>query len=115
MYKLHLLTAKTLSYLYLLTAFTYTAGSYAGSNSGDVALGKQKSPSCIYCHGVTGKAPNPSYPNIDGQDAQYLYNAMKAYQDGHRTGPLADMMKAQLQHLNDQDLRDVAAYFSNAK
>ncbi|MGF1806922.1 cytochrome c, partial [Aliivibrio sifiae] len=44
----------------------------------------------------------------------YLYSSMKAYQNGERTGPLALMMKAQLQRLNDQDLKDIAAFYANA-
>lgn len=80
---------------------------------GDPELGKIKAPSCIFCHGQTGKAVKPSYPNINGQNAQYLYQSMKDYQQGNRTGPLAEMMKGQLSRLNDQDLKDIAAYFSS--
>ncbi|WP_394126013.1 c-type cytochrome [Vibrio hepatarius] len=80
---------------------------------GDAELGKVKSPSCIFCHGVDGAATNPSYPNIKGQNAQYLFQSMKDYQNGNRQGPLAEMMKAQLSRLNDDDLKDIAAYFSS--
>jgi cytochrome c553 len=38
---------------------------------------------------------------------------MKDYQNGNRQGALAEMMKAQLSRLNDQDLKDIAAYFSS--
>jgi cytochrome c553 len=38
---------------------------------------------------------------------------MKDYQQGNRTGALAEMMQAQLSKLNDQDLRDIAAYYSS--
>ncbi|WP_295893972.1 cytochrome c [uncultured Vibrio sp.] len=110
MYRTLLFLLKTMS-----TFALFTSISTAQSDFGDISLGKQKSPSCIFCHGANGIAPNSSYPNINGQDPLYLYNAMKAYQDGHRTGPLSEMMKAQLQRLNDEDLRDVAAYFSSAK
>ncbi|POF57790.1 cytochrome C554, partial [Vibrio vulnificus] len=51
-------------------------------------------------------------PHLAGQNEQYLFDSMKSYQNGQRTGPLADMMQAQLQRLNDQDLRDVAAYYA---
>lgn len=78
----------------------------------DPELGKIKAPSCVFCHGQTGEAVKPSYPNINGQNAQYLYQSMKDYQQGNRTGPLAEMMKGQLSRLNDQDLKDIAAYFS---
>ncbi|CAM2866760.1 cytochrome c553 [Vibrio fluvialis] len=38
---------------------------------------------------------------------------MKAYQNGERSGPLAQMMQAQLQKLNDEDLRDIAAFYAS--
>ncbi|MBR9786312.1 MAG: cytochrome c [Vibrionaceae bacterium] len=79
---------------------------------GDSAKGKIKSPSCVYCHGATGISENEAYPNLAGQDAQYLFNAMKAYQNSDRQGPLAEMMGGQLKMLNDDDLRDVAAFYS---
>jgi len=85
----------------------------ADTSFGDAELGKVKAPSCIFCHGVDGTASNLSYPNIKGQNPQYLYQSMKDYQNGNRQGPLAEMMKAQLSRLNDDDLKDIAAYFSS--
>ncbi|MBY8080975.1 hypothetical protein KW484_07230 [Vibrio fluvialis] len=38
---------------------------------------------------------------------------LKAYQNGERSGPLAQMMQAQLQKLNDEDLRDIAAFYAS--
>ncbi|MCK6263448.1 cytochrome c [Vibrio sp. ZSDE26] len=101
----------------LLILFGWSAN-IADSNAtpfGDPELGKLKAPSCVFCHGKTGISTNPSYPNIQGQNELYLYNAMKAYQNGERTGPLSEMMGQQLQRLNDQDLKDVASYFSQAE
>ncbi|ENM5858246.1 cytochrome c, partial [Vibrio mimicus] len=76
-------------------------------------LGQQKAPSCVFCHGSDGIATQPSYPNLNGLSEEYLFKSMKAYQNGERTGPMAEMMKAQLQRLNDQDLRDVAAFYAS--
>ncbi|EGU31546.1 cytochrome c553 [Vibrio ichthyoenteri ATCC 700023] len=79
---------------------------------GDAKLGKIKSPSCVFCHGQTGKASNPSYPNLNGQNAAYLYQSMLDYQQGKRTGGMAQMMGAQLRNLNEQDLKDIAAFYA---
>ncbi len=79
---------------------------------GDPVQGKIKSPSCVYCHGATGHSENEAYPRLAGQNAQYLYYAMKAYQNGERKGPLSEMMGAQLKMLNDGDLRYVAAFYA---
>ncbi|GLR73272.1 c-type cytochrome [Aliivibrio sifiae] len=96
------------NYIFLLSLISF------GAISGDAKLGQMKSPSCVYCHGTTGEAINSTYPNLDMQNEGYLYSSMKAYQNGERTGPLALMMKAQLQRLNDQDLKDIAAFYANA-
>lgn len=80
---------------------------------GDPDSGRIKSPSCVFCHGADGKALNPSYPDLHGQNEQYLFSAMKAYQNGDRIGPLAQMMRAQLQKLNDEDLHDIAAFYAS--
>lgn len=93
--------------LFLTIPFFVQAESF-----GDAELGKVKSPSCVFCHGTTGKAANPSYPNLNGQNAQYLYQSMLDYQQGKRTTSMAQMMAAQLRQLNDQDLRDIAAFYA---
>jgi len=78
----------------------------------DAKLGQLKSPSCQFCHTANG-ASEESYPILNGQNESYLFNTMKAYQQGNRTGPLGQMMQAQLQRLNDDDLKDIAAFYSN--
>ncbi|EOX4797813.1 c-type cytochrome [Vibrio alginolyticus] len=95
----------------LLISFIFSSAIHA-EPFGDADKGKIKSPSCVYCHGVTGIATNNTYPSLAGQNAQYLYNVMKSYQAGERKGPLAEMMAAQLKMLNDEDLRDVAAFYA---
>ncbi|MEF1291036.1 c-type cytochrome [Vibrio sp. M260118] len=101
-----------MKYIALLLSLTPLFAT-ASSEFGNAELGKVKAPSCVFCHGTDGTASNPSYPHLKGQNAQYLYQSMKDYQDGHRQGALAEMMKAQLSQLNDQDLRDIAAYFAS--
>lgn len=98
--------------LTLTVVLTFAAMTVHANEFGNPELGKIKSPSCVYCHGPKGQAVNPSYPNLQGQNAQYLFESMKAYQRGDRTGALADMMQAQLSKLNEQDLKDIAAYYT---
>ncbi len=98
---------RTLLFTSLIVSSTVYANPF-----GDAEKGKIKAPSCVYCHGSNGISSNGTYPNLAGQNPDYLYNSMKAYQDGLRTGSLAEMMKAQLRMLNDEDLRDVAAFFA---
>ncbi|WGY45318.1 cytochrome c [Vibrio sp. ABG19] len=90
--------------LITLTSFAY---------DGDPILGQTKIPSCPFCHGKDGIALQGRYPNLRGQDELYLLQAMRAYQNGDRNGPMARMMQIQLQRLNDEDLHDIAAYYAS--
>ncbi len=97
--------------LFVLLSLSYSHHALA-NDFGDPDLGKVKSPSCVFCHGANGQAVNPSYPNLNAQNAQYLFQSMRDYQQGNRSGPLAEMMQAQLSRLNEQDLKDIAAFYS---
>jgi cytochrome c553 len=48
-------------------------------------------------------------PKLGGQHAQYLADALKGYRAGLRSHPT---MRAQAATLSDQDIEDIAAYFS---
>jgi cytochrome c553 len=52
---------------------------------------------------------NPAWPNLAGQHADYLTNALKAFKAGDRKNDLMSPMAA---GLSDADMRNVAAYFS---
>ncbi len=80
---------------------------------GNPELGEMKAPSCIFCHNPNGAPNHADYPNLNGQNSLYLFNAMKAYQNDEREGAMAALMKAQLQHLTEQDLKDIAAFYSS--
>ncbi|MBC7002246.1 cytochrome c [Photobacterium sp. BZF1] len=100
------------SFLYIASTFSGSAAFAGSMPSGNYEDGKMKSFSCQFCHGQTGVAKKNGYPHINNQNALYLYNSMKAYQKGERTGVYGNMMKQQLSVLTDQDLADIAIYFS---
>ena len=68
---------------------------------------------CQGCHGIDGfKTAFPtvySVPKIGGQSYDYLVVALKAYRDGDRTN---ETMHAIASSLSDQDIDDLAAYYS---
>lgn len=74
-----------------------------------------KVPMCVGCHGIAGyKASFPtvySVPKIGGQNAKYIENALLAYKNGDRKHPT---MRAIAGSLSDQDIADLAAYYSQA-
>ncbi|EFM20539.1 MULTISPECIES: cytochrome c [Pantoea] len=81
--------------------------------AGDAQRGAQKAGSCMACHGAAGKAAVPLYPNLAGQHAPYLEQALHAYKKGERTGGQAEVMKAFVAGLSDSDIADLAAYYSS--
>ncbi|WON75969.1 cytochrome c [Serratia sp. UGAL515B_01] len=82
---------------------------------GDPAAGKDKSARCMACHGVDGKVSVPLYPNLAGQNAAYLEHSLQAYKKGERSGGQAEVMKAFVSGLSDQDIADLAAYYASLK
>ena len=80
---------------------------------GDAAAGKSKIAMCIGCHGIAGyQASFPEIykvPKISGQGAQYIVSALNAYKKGDRKHPT---MRGVAESLSDQDMADLAAYYS---
>ena len=79
---------------------------------GDPAAGRDKSFTCTGCHSIPGQRnAYPAYPipKLGGQNAQYLEAALRAYRDGMRQHPT---MHAQTAQFTDQDIQNVAAYYS---
>ena len=69
----------------------------------------EKLTTCAACHGSDGKSTQPIYPNLAGQYANYLEQALKEYRAGTRKNPI---MAAQATGLSDADIRELAAYFA---
>ena len=80
--------------------------------SGDINEGKTKSFVCSACHGSNGISPHTDYPNLAGQKEQYLINSLRAYQNKSRNNRL---MSPAVESLSNDDIKDLAAYYSNLK
>ena len=94
----------------LAIAFTALAVSAPVAVAGDAAAGAKKVGTCVACHGAKGVSANPLWPNLAGQKDQYLIKQMKAYRDGGRQDP---MMSPMAKPLSDEDIADIAAYYSS--
>jgi len=79
---------------------------------GDAAAGESKAGVCVVCHGANGMSPNDAWPNLAGQGNGYLVKQLKAFRDGTRKDPLMEPMA---KPLSDQDIENLAAYFSTQK
>ena len=99
----------------------FIAGAIAASLSagvmaaGDAAAGKAKAIACVGCHGQNGIAMVPTYPSLAGQNAAYLEGALKAYKTQERKGYQAPIMYGMAAALSDQDIANLAAFYSEIK
>lgn len=65
---------------------------------------------CTICHGKEGRAtPEGYFPRIAGKPAGYLANQLLNFREGRRSYP---QMTYLIQHLTDDYLHEMAAYFS---
>ena len=77
--------------------------------SGDPKRGESLTLVCSACHGVDGNSPLGSFPNIAGQNQKYLLKQLREIKSGARA---AMMMTGILDNLDDQQLMDIAAFYS---
>jgi cytochrome c553 len=81
--------------------------------AGDPVAGREKATTCLGCHGVPGYTnayPTYRVPKLGGQHAQYLVAAMQGYKAGQRGH---DTMHAQISSLSEQDMENIATWFSS--
>lgn len=86
-----------------------TAPGAAAAKAGSAEAGAAKSATCVACHGPAGNSANPEWPVLAGQSAHYLQQQITLFRDGARPNPL---MYPMVKDLTDQDILDLAAYFS---
>jgi cytochrome c553 len=84
-------------------------------NAADIDAGKAKSAVCAACHGADGISAAPIYPNLHGQKEAYLVSSLKAYKANQRQGGMAVIMAGQAAALSDDDIANLAAYYSSLK
>jgi cytochrome c553 len=75
----------------------------------DASAGARKAIACQACHGTDGMSRLPDAPHLAGQPAVYLERALRAYRSGERR---SEVMSIAAKSLTDDDVRDLAAYYS---
>lgn len=78
--------------------------------AGDAKAGQAKTAVCGACHGPDGNSLAPNFPKLAGQGERYLLKQLHEIKDGKRQ---VLEMTGLLTNLSDQDLQDIAAYFSS--
>lgn len=88
-------------------------GSGSARAEGDPTAGKDKTRMCAGCHGIedyrTAYPQVYSVPRLGGQEAGYIASALQQYRAGTRKNIDMEGVAASL---GDQDIADIAAYYS---
>jgi len=79
--------------------------------AGDAAAGKAKSATCAGCHGANGEGKG-SFPALAGMKEKEIISMLKDYKSGKKNNA---MMKSFAEKLSDQDMANLAAYYSSLK
>ncbi len=80
---------------------------------GNIAAGKEKSATCVACHGVDGNTEIGQWPKLAGQHQNYLIKQLNAFKQGEKTGRHNDVMYPIVANLSEQDIVDLAAYYAS--
>lgn len=104
---------KLFTTIFALAVSCVTVSGMAQELKGDAKAGETKNAMCIGCHGIKGyQASFPEVykvPMISGQSAKYIASALNAYKKGERKHP---SMRGIAETLSEQDMLDLAAYYS---
>jgi cytochrome c553 len=94
----------------LLISLVLTLGMAGAAHAaqGDAEAGAGKVATCAACHGGDGNSVMPSFPKLAALGEKYLYKQLMDVKEGRR---VIVQMTGILDPLNEQDLRDIAAYY----
>ena len=93
-------------------AFLLLAGPAAAQDGKTVYAQK----GCAACHGPKGDKPlQPSYPKLDGQNADYLVAQLKAFKTQQRKSGQAALMWGMAAQLSDAEMVAVSKWLQAQK
>ncbi len=79
---------------------------------GNISAGKEKAAVCVSCHGDNGNSLVSTFPKLAQQHSSYLVKQLQAFKSGSRSNP---MMSPIAMGLTDDEMADIAAYYSEQK
>mgnify|MGYP003967855771 FL=1 len=85
----------------------------ANIHAGDIAKGKEKSVTCVACHGELGVSVSPIWPKLAGQHESYLSSQLHEFKkgmDGQRNNAV---MYGISMTLSNEDIDDLSAYYAS--
>lgn len=90
----------------------------ATARKGDPAMGQAiGSTVCAACHAADGNSTGPANPKLAGQHPEYLIKQMTNFKsvDGKQPERTNPIMNGMIAAFDDQQVRDLAAYFASQK
>jgi cytochrome c553 len=78
---------------------------------GDPARGKELTGDCAACHGEDGMGDD-EFPQLAGLEEAYIVEQLMAFRSGERVDE-NEFMPMYSEDLSDQDITDLAAYYSS--
>ena len=77
---------------------------------------KKGIPACMSCHGPAGKGmESAGFPAVAGQHAQYSVGQLKAFAEGARKGPQAQMMSSIAGRMDAASMEAVSQYMAGLR
>lgn len=99
--------------LILLNFILLPSWCWGVDNVGNAAAGKDKSSTCVACHGSDGNSTVPMWPKIAGQYDKYLVKQLKEFRLGDKGPRFEPSMYGMVANLTDQDIADLAAFYAS--
>jgi cytochrome c553 len=96
----------------MLDITAYLSGQELKATGRAVGTAPKAGQTCVACHGNDGVGIMPEYPNLAGQHADYIEQALRSYRAGQRKNAVMGGMAAAL---TDQDIKELAQYYSSQR
>jgi cytochrome c553 len=90
-----------------------TQSSARGAAIAAKGIASRQVPACAECHGPATSDPQPAYPRLAGQHAEFLFEQLRWFAEGRRGGSAyAAIMQPIAARLTRDEMHAVAAYYA---
>ena len=100
-------------FIFSINAFTAEKEMPSTFKDGDASKGSNLIASCAACHGADGNSISSDWPKLAGQNQRYLLEQLQYFKSGKRVNILMSSVLPILNSYTDQDLLDIAAFYSS--
>ena len=100
-------------FIFSINAFTAEKEMPSTFKDGAPSKGSSLIASCAACHGADGNSISSDWPKLAGQNQRYLLEQLQYFKSGERVNILMSSVLPILNSYTDQDLLDIAAFYSS--